>query len=137
MRKNEIFVSTFGRDQNKRFVITEMAAIKAERWAYRALLALAHAGAELPEEAVQGGMAAIARAGVAALQSLDYKEAAPLLDEMLTCVRVMPDPKNPEFTRPLVMNEMEGDDIEEIQTLLELRRRIFDLHTNFFFNGKQ
>jgi hypothetical protein len=138
MRKTEIVVATAGRDATpvaKRFVITEMPALKAERWAYRALLALAHAGAELPEEVKTGGMAAIARAGMQALQNLNYEDAGPLLDEMLTCIQVMPDPKNPSFVRPLVMNEMEGDDIEEIATLIELRRRWFDMHTAFFFKG--
>lgn len=137
MRKTDLFViSSEGRDKNKRFVITEMPAIKAERWALRALLALAHAGVEMPEDARAAGMAGIARAGLKALNSLDFAEARPLLDEMLTCVQVMPDPKNPEFLRPLVLNEMEGDDIEEISTLWEIRERIFRLHTDFFLKGK-
>jgi len=137
MRKTDLFViTTEGRDKHKRFIITEMSAIKAERWAFRALLALAHAGVDVPDDAKAAGMAALARAGLKALHDLNFEEARPLLDEMLSCVTVMPDAKNPDFTRPLVLNEMEGDDIEEITTLWELRERIFRLHTDFFFKGK-
>ena len=138
MRKTEIVqISDAGRDYGKRFVITEMPALKAERWALRALLALSHAGVDIGEDAEKAGMAAIAAAGLKALHSLDFDEARPLLDEMWECVRVMPDPKNnPEFTRPLNRAEMEGDDIEELPTIWILRERIFRLHTDFFLKGK-
>jgi hypothetical protein len=136
-RKTDIFVvTTDGRDKGKRLVITEMPAMKAERWAYRALLALAHAGAQLPEGGARAGMAALAVAGFKALQGLDFEEVRPLLDEMMDCVQIMPDPKVPDFLRPLVANEMEGDDIEDITTLWELRERIFRLHTAFFLDAK-
>lgn len=137
MRKTEIFVvPTDGRDKGKRFLITEMPAMKAERWAYRALLALAHSGADLGEGALAGGMGAVAQAGFRALQKLNFEDARPLLDEMWDCVQVIPDPKNPEFLRPLVMNEMEGDDIEELETLWMIRERVFRLHTDFFTRGR-
>jgi hypothetical protein len=137
MRNTDLFViSTPGRDQNKRFIITEMSALKAERWAMRALLALSHAGVDIPDDARAAGMAGLAKAGLRALHDLNFEEARPLLDEMLSCVTIMPDAKNPTFTRPLVMNEMEGDDIEEIATLWELRERIFRLHAAFFLKGK-
>jgi hypothetical protein len=137
MRKTEIFLVTKdNRDKGKRFLITEMPALKAERWALRALLALAHAGVEMPDEAKGAGMAALAHAGLKALHSLDFEEARPLLDEMWSCVQVMPDPKNPNIIRPLVMQELEGDDIEEIATIWEIRERVFRLHADFFPQGK-
>jgi hypothetical protein len=136
MRKTEtITITSEGRDKGKIFLITEMPVMRAERWAYRALLALSHAGAELPEGAQHGGMAAFAQAGLKALNSLDFEEARPLLDEMMSCVQVMPDPKNPMIVRPIMLNEMEGDDIEEIGTIFQIRERIFRLHTDFFFKG--
>jgi hypothetical protein len=140
MRKTEVVTipsTSEGRDKGKRFLITEMPAFKAERWAFRALLALAHAGVEMPEDAPSGGMQSIALIGIKALNNLDFNEARPLLDEMMTCVQVMPDPKNPAIVRPLLMAESEGDDIEEIATILMLRERIFRLHTDFFFKGKK
>lgn len=137
MRKTETVTITIdGRDKGKQFLITEMPALRAERWAFRALLALAHAGVEMPEGATEGGMASIAAAGLRALNSLDFDEARPLLDEMWTCVQVIPDPKNPQIVRPLVNLEIEGDDIEELATIFQLRERIFRLHTDFFFKGK-
>jgi hypothetical protein len=138
-RKQETFVPTDGRDKEKgqHYLITEMPALKAERWAVRALLALAHAGVQMPDGAESAGMAAIAHAGLQSLQNLDFEEARPLLDEMWTCVSVIPDPKkNPSIQRPLVMNEMEGDDIEEITTMWKIREAIFRLHTAFFLRGK-
>jgi len=135
-RKTEIInVTSEGRDKGKQFIITEMPALRAERWAFRALLALAHSGVELPPGAADGGMAVLASAGLQALNSLDFEEARPLLDEMWSCVQIVPDPKNPNITRPLVIREGEGDDIEELPTIFQLRERIFRLHTDFFFKG--
>jgi hypothetical protein len=137
-RKKEVFVPTDGRDKEKgqHYILHEMPALKAERWALRALLALAHAGAEIPDDAAGAGMAAIAHAGFQSLKALKYEEAQPLLDEMLSCIEVVPDPKSPNITRPPVMNEMEGDDIEEITTLWQIRERIFRLHTAFFLRER-
>ena len=137
MRKTETFIVTSeGRDKGKHFLITEMPALKAERWAFRAVLCLSHANVDLPDNASTGGMAVLAEAGMRALNKLDFEEARPLLDEMWSCVQALPDPKNQMVVRPLVMNEMEGDDIEEVDTILRLRERIFRLHTDFFFKGK-
>lgn len=136
MRKTEIFVATSERDKGKRFVITEMPALKAERWALRALLALTHAGAELPED-TQPGFAALAVAGFQAMRKLKFEELQPLLDEMMGCVSIIPDPKNIELTRPLVANEMEGDDIEDVVTIWEIRDKIFRLHADFFLDAKR
>lgn len=141
MRKTEILVISgdpaTNRDHGKRFKITEMPAIRAEKWAMRVLLALASTGAQLPDDYKAAGMAALAAAGFQALQSLNWTETEPLLDEMLECVRILPDPKNIEVERPLVLNRGDGsgDDIEEVTTLLELRRKIFELHTGFFSKG--
>lgn len=138
MRKTEIFVPTDGRDKETgyRFLLTEMPALRAERWALRALLALAHSGVELPEDAQTAGLAALAHAGLKALHSLDFHEAQPLLDEMWSCVQVMPDPSNVHILRPIRMLGQEGDDIEELTTIWQIRERIFRLHTDFFSKGK-
>lgn len=136
-RKTEtVIITAEGRDKGKQFLLTEMPAMKAERWAYRALLALAHSGVDLPTDAATGGMAGFATAGLQALEKLEFEEARPLLDEMWTCVQVIPDPKNSMVIRPLMAREQEGDDIEEVTTIMHLRDRIFRLHTDFFFKGK-
>lgn len=131
-------VTSEGRDKGKRFVITEMPALKAERWAMRALIAMAKSGVQMPEDAIGGGMAVIAMAGFQALQAgIQFEDIAPLMDEMMDCVQIMPDPKNPEVIRPLLLSGIEGDDVEEILTLLEIRERVFAIHTDFFFSGRK
>ena len=111
-----------GRDAGKTFRITEMAASKAEKWAMRALLALAHSGAELPAGAAQGGMRVLALFGVQALMNLAFEDAEPLLDEMMGCVQIV----EPKLVRALM-----EDDIEEVQTRMLLRRQIIELHVGF------
>lgn len=124
------------RDKGKIFLLTEAPALKAERWGIRAVLALANAGAEIPDDAIAGGMATMAVAGLEALRQLEYEDARPLLDEMLDCVQIASDPKHPNITRPLVRSEGDGDDIEELSTLLLLRQEVFNLHVDFFLRGR-
>lgn len=137
-RKIEVHIITApppNRDHGKRFRIREMSALRAEKWAARALLALARSGAQLPENVASAGMSGLAIAGLKALQNLEWADAEPLLDEMMGCVSFMPDEKNPEMDRPLVMGLPEGDDIEELSTYIELRQKVFEIHTSFFFKG--
>lgn len=115
-----------GRDQGKTFVITEMPALKAEKWATRAFLALAASGLDLPTDA-NAGMAGIAAIGLDAFRMLDFEKAEPLMDEMMECVRFQPSAQAP--ARDLLMGD-EGD-IEEVSTLLTLRMAVFKLHVNF------
>lgn len=104
-----------------------MSAAKAERWATRALLAVARSGVDMPDGAAEAGMATLAVIGLRALSFISFEEAEPLLDEMMECVQIIPDPeKNPNFVRQLV-----EDDIEEVSTRLYLRAEVFELHTGF------
>lgn len=132
-RKTDIVtIPLEGRDKGKVFLITEMGAVQGERWATRALLAIGRSGLEIPDDLRGAGMAAIAIYGVRALTRLDYADAQPLLDEMMRCVRFVPDPRHANFSREMVMTESgEGDDIEEVATLLYLRSKVFELHTGF------
>lgn len=126
-RKTTNFVvKTEGRDKGKTFVLTEMSAAAAEQWAMRALLALMAGGVQFPEGFERMGMAGLAEVGIRALASLKWEVAKPLLDEMLTCVQVMPDPSKPHVVRGLI-----EEDVEEVQTRLELRAEVWKLHTDF------
>ena len=120
-----------GRDKGKAFLITEMAAYAAEKWATRLLFALINSGVELPNNIFASGMAGIAVIGIEGLTKLSYAQAEPLLDEMFSCVSVMPDPMKPNVTRPLIEN-----DIEEVATRFILRFEILKLHINFSMPGK-
>jgi hypothetical protein len=116
-----------GRDLGKTFVLTEMAAEPAERWAMRLVFALMNSGVELPDNIMGAGMAGIAAIGVKALGKLPFEAAEPLLLDMFDCVTIAPDPKNPNLTRSLVTG-----DIEEVITRLMLRKELFKLHIDFF-----
>lgn len=131
----DVTIDAEGRDKGKVFVIKEMAALPAEKWAYRLITALAHAGADI--NMIRGsGMAGLAAAGIQALPILNFRDVEPLMDEMMECVSLRPDPRgNPTFTRPLVLRGDDNDEVEEVATLMTLRKAILDLHLRFFEKG--
>jgi hypothetical protein len=115
-----------GRDGGKVFRITEMPAVRAERWAMRALVALARSGVDVPDDIADQGLQGLAVLGLRALSEVFFEDLSPLLDEMLTCVQIIPDPNLSDFGRALV-----DDDVEEVETILQLRREVFELHVDF------
>lgn len=126
-RKTQVFmVDTEGRDLGKHFLLTEMPAAQAERWAFRAFMAAASHGIDVDDSIVAGGMAGLASNAIVFLSRIPFDEAQPLLDEMMECVQCLPDPKNLKLVRGLV-----DSDIEEISTRLSLRKAILTLHVNF------
>lgn len=142
-RTLKVTVSEKGsRDDGKHFLITEMPADQAEAWAIRVLLAVARSGVDLPEnlkvsgegleeEVAKMGMAGVAQIGFKALSGISWEIAKPLLDEMMGCIEFVGNPTQLEATRrPLI-----PDDIDEVKTRLELRRKVFTLHTGFFPSG--
>ena len=66
--------------------------------------------------------------GLASLTKVSFQAAKPLLAEMMTCVQIKP---SPSVTRALI-----EDDIEEVATLLTLRKEVFNLHLSFFTGEK-
>lgn len=125
-RKTITFTATDGRDDGKQFIITEMGAAKAENWAMRALLALMSSGIDVPEGFEQNGMAGMAELGLRAVSRLKWDVAEPLINEMMDCVRFMPTPSKPHIVRDVM-----GDDIEEVTTRFKLRIAVLELHTGF------
>ena len=127
MRKTETWTAAAeGRDHGKTFLLTEMAATKAEDWAIRVMLALGSANVEIPDGAMQLGMAALAEIGLKKLFALNPSVVKPLLDELMECVQVLPDKKRPEVRRALIEN-----DVEEVATLLQLKWEVLKLHISF------
>ena len=124
-----ITIDQEGRDHGKSFFLTEMPATQAEKWATRALLAMARAGADIPDNVSDMGMAALAdpRALLTAIGNLAFADAEPLLDEMFSCVAFNP---SGSIVRPLIEN-----DIEEVKTRLLLRSEVIALHTGFSIVG--
>ena len=125
-----ISITDAGRDQGKTYVITEMPATQAEKWAARAFLALAQSGVDVPDDVAQAGLAGIAAISLRAFAGVPWHLAEPLLDEMMRCITFMPDPARPMVVRPLI-----EDDIEEIVTRVRLREAIISLHIDFSIAG--
>jgi hypothetical protein len=117
------------RDFGKIYLLTEMSAWAAEKWAARALLAIMKS-ADLPEDFASAGLSGVAALGMKAFGGIMPDALLPLMDEMLACVQVIPDPKHP-MPRGLV-----EEDIEEINTLFEIRKRLLDLHLGFSLAAK-
>lgn len=128
MSRKEIDVQIIeeGRDHGKVFHITEMSAIRAERWGARAISALARTGVDIGNLNPSMGMQAVAAAGFTSLlQVIGDSSVQVLMDEMMGCVTVRAaDPRI--LPRPLT-----EDDIEEVATLLKLRLEVLHLHMGF------
>lgn len=120
-------VADEGRDKGKLFIITEMSASQAEAWALRVLLALINAEVDIPEGFDNLGMAALAQLGLKCITGLKWEVAQPLLDEMMTCVQYVPDPKKIQTVRAI----MTDSDIEEVLTRFRLRVEVWQLHMGF------
>lgn len=117
------------RDSGKVFLITEMSATRAEKWALRMFIALKGSGSGVSENVAQLGMVGITLAVINAFlrADIDPKVIDELLDEMMTCVQLVRDSNHPEVASTLVSE----DDIEEVQTRLWLRSEVLRIHTNF------
>lgn len=113
------------RDAGKTFVLTEMPAMRAEKWATRAFMALATNGVKIPEGVADLGMAGFALVGFQAFYGAKFEEVEPLMDEMFECIQIKP---SAQIVRPLVEN-----DIEEVSTRLALRKEVLELHMGFTF----
>jgi hypothetical protein len=125
-----IVIDAKGRDQGKRFLLTEMPTSVGERWALRAFMAMVQSGVDLPEGIEFSGLVGLATIALKSLSAIPYTEAEPLLAEMMECVQIIPDPSRPMVYRPLI-----EDDIEEIATRFKLRSEVIELHTGFSVAG--
>lgn len=116
------------RDSGKAFLLTEMPAAQAEKWAVRAFLALKNSGERIPENYAGLGMVGVAIIGINVFLQGNVRmdDLEPLMDEMMVCIQAVRDPKHPNVATALV----EGD-IEEVATRAWLRGEVIDLHTGF------
>lgn len=125
------------RDAGKMFRITEMPALRAEKWAWRLFLAVKGTSGQVPDSLAPLGMVAVGLRGINAFLASDveWEKLEPLLDEMLTCVGLVRDPttKDPVNDGPLASAIMPETDIFEVKTLGWLRSEVVRIHTNFSF----
>lgn len=129
-----IEIDANNRDIGKAFLLTEMSANDAERWAIRAGFALMNSGADFSEltgtdedgEPLPLSFQAFAKMGLSALSKIPYESAEQLIAEMMKCVKFIPD-KN----KPNVVRDIFDGDIEEVSTLFTLKKEVWGLHVNF------
>lgn len=114
------------RDTGKHFFLKEMPASQGERWAMRALSAMARSNADIDTDMIGLGMAGLAAVGAKALLSMPWDELEPLMAEMFECIQIIPNPNAPAVMRPLI-----EDDIEEVVTRAKLRMEVLSLHLGF------
>jgi hypothetical protein len=139
MRKTKtVTIEEEGRDKGKVFIVTEMPASQAEKWALRALVLAAKSGVDIPDDIADAGMAGIAVLGIkTVLGGMDFEDVEPLLDEMFSsCLSFVPDPNNLAIRRGKDgIAPMIEEDIEEITTRIHLRAEVLNIHTGFLDAG--
>lgn len=127
-RKTKDITIESDRDAGKTFRITEMPILQADKWAQRALFAIARAGVDTSSINMNGGMLEMARLALDVVGKIDPEVGGDLLDELLSCVQIIPTGGVP---RSLVMDS----DIEDIKTLFVLRKEVLALHIDFLKSG--
>jgi hypothetical protein len=118
-----------GRDDGRTFLITEKSALQIEKWSWRMFIAVKGTSAHVDEAIARLGAIGVAIRGLNSFLAADVKfsDIDPLLDELLTCVQMIRDPRRPDVTTPLIIDT----DIEEPRTLLWLRSEVLSLHLGF------
>jgi hypothetical protein len=121
-----VTITDEGRDFGKVYQLTEAPAIQTDKWGIRAMLALNRNGAQIPDEIMKLGLIGVLVVGVHKLRGVLWEDLEPLLDEMMSCVKIVPTPDKPNVVRALF-----AGDIEEVSTLSTLRKEVFSLHAGF------
>ena len=121
-----VTVDADGRDKGKTFVVTKLPALDIERWTVRLVLALGKNGVNLPGVQADSGFAGIAGVLWALLAQVSPKEAETLMATMLQGLKI----DEGKITRDLV-----DGDIEDPETLLQVRLAWVELHAGFFKKG--
>lgn len=115
------------RDAGKVFIVMEVDAVQAEEWGLRALMALGTGGIQIPPELLSLGILAIPLVGYQVFMGAKEEAVLPLWREMLpACVKIKHSDSNFEKFNPANANH-----VEEVSTLLELRKTVLELHTGF------
>jgi hypothetical protein len=127
MKSIEVTVQREGNDEGKTFVLTRMSALRAEKWFWRATLAMSKGGISIPEDVRGQGWAGLLSIGLKSFGAIPYSDAEPLLDDMRSCIQR----KHDRALLPLTEH-----DIEDVETLIELRWRLLKLHSDFFTSAE-
>jgi hypothetical protein len=129
----EVPISWGERDQGQVFEITEMSAPRAEKWAWSMALVLKGTKAEIPEADYPLGAVGVMVRGVNAFlgADIDIEKLWPLLEELMTCVKIIRNPDPDRNTGRPVTHPLLPNDIYEPKTLTWLRQEVLSLHVGF------
>lgn len=138
MRKEKIITIEKGRDAGKRFKIVEMSAYSIDNWATKVLMMIIGGGATMPDgvstEDLNGisGLQTVLKYGLKSLCNADYEKTKPLLDDLLKCCYFLPD-----ISGSSVQMTPEAVDtvVEDVTTLLTLKKEAFTIHFDFLAGG--
>ena len=122
-----VVISEEGRDKGKHFEITEMSAVQGEKFAIRVIQALIAGGVEI--DMSNASAATLASIGFAAFSKIPLADIEDLSAQLMACVKWQ-NPTNHSITRNII-----EEDIEEISTLLTLKKESFMLNFGFFLSA--
>lgn len=122
-----ITIEDEGRDKGKVFILTEMPATAAEKWATQVGYLLSQAGISEGAKAQESGMAGLASIPLESVASLKALQD-PSLDAWWECVRYQH--RADQMPQPILQGE--ACQIEEIATVQRLRIAVLELHVGFF-----
>lgn len=126
-KKATIVIQDEGRDKGKHFEITEMSAVQGEKFAVRVIQALIAGGVDI--DISNASAATLASIGFAAFSKIPMQDIEELSEQLMACVKWQ-NPTNHSITRNII-----EEDIEEISTLLTLKREAFMLNFGFFLTA--
>lgn len=125
LKSKTITIDQEGRDKGRSYILTEMPALKAEKWARHAIAAMSREDLDARGEIQQLGMLGFVLVGMQALAGGKIDQVDALMDDMLPQIKIVEE----AVTRPLG-----GDgDIWELSTLYRLRKELIELHMGFTF----
>jgi hypothetical protein len=123
LKTKEVTITAEGRDKGRKYLLTEMPALQAERWARHAIMAMSREDLNIRAEVAALGMYGFILGGMQALAAGDVDAVDKLMDEMLPQIKIVEE----KITRPL-----QGDgDFWEISTIKTLRQELIELHLGF------
>ena len=136
MARKEKTITIKDRDKELTFKITEMPAMKAEKWKIRAIMLLLSSDIEMPkgasiEEGINQFMAGGAEKLFKALSKVDVDKAITLFDEMLyDCAQLEVNRVTAALSEDVI-----NSNIEDSSTLTKLRFECLKLHFDFLEQG--
>lgn len=123
LKSTVVEIEAEGRDKGKKYLLTEMPALKAERWARHAAAAVNRSDLDAKDAIKELGMLGFYLVGFQALAGGDVEKVDALMNEMLQQIQIV---------ETAVMRPLGGDgDIEEVATLIKLRKELLELHLGF------